>query len=80
MRTLLIVLIVGFVIGVSGFGVLGNEVALDVQKLGVFPSITSFEAGFDCFSDDVLFVYQDTDPSSPNYNPHAKMICESQFP
>ena len=80
MKPLLIVLIVGFVIGVSGFGVLGNHVTLDVQKLGVFPSITFFEGGFDCFSDGVLFVYQDTDPLSPNYNPHAKMLCEWQFP
>jgi len=80
LKTLLIVLIVGFVIGVSGFGVLANEVNLDVQKLGVFPSITSFEGGFDCFSDGVLFVYQDIDPLMPNYNPHAKMICELQFP
>jgi len=70
-------LIVGSVIGVSGLGVLANEVSLDVQKLGVFPSITSFEGGFGCFdSDGNLIVYQDIDPSGPNYNPHAKMICE----
>jgi len=85
LKTLLIVLIIGSVIGVSGLGVLTNEVGLDVQKLGVFPSIDTFEGGFGCIdgNGDPLTYFDDTDipdeiddTSDPFYNPHAKMVCE----
>ncbi len=42
---------VGTVIGVSGLGALANDVNLDVQKLGVFPSVESFDIGFECLCD-----------------------------
>jgi len=87
LKTLLIVLIVGAVIGLSGFGVLANDVVLDVQKLGVFPSIDTFVVGgFGCVSagGGPIMYFNDTDieegtiqdTSHPFYNPHAKMICE----
>ncbi len=67
MKTILIVLIVGSVIGISGLGVLANEVNLDVQKLGVFPSVESFEGGFGCLCDGVACSFEE--------GSHAEMIC-----
>jgi len=58
---------VGTVIGVSGLGVLANEVSLDVQKLGVFPSITSFDGGFSCSCDGFACSFEE--------GSHAEMIC-----
>jgi len=81
LKTLLIVLIVGAVIGLSGFGVLANDVVLDVQKLGVFPSIDTFlVGGFSCSCDGAECMYLDSSdpgatPDDPFWNPHAKMIC-----
>lgn len=85
LKTILIVLIVGAVIGVSGLGALGNDINLDVQKLGVFPSVDTFEGGFGCVDGDgeTITYFDDDDipgtiddTSHPFYNPHAKMICE----
>ena len=64
---------VGAVIGVSGLGVLANEVSLDVQKLGVFPSVEDMQGGFRCLCDggdcdSGIFDYDTT-------NAHANMIC-----
>jgi len=67
LKTILIVLIVGSVIGISGLGVLANEVNLDVQKLGVFPSVESFEGGFSCLCDGVACSFEE--------GTHAFMIC-----
>jgi len=71
-------LIVGAVIGISGFGVLANEVSLDVQKLGVFPSIDTFLiGGFDCFCDGAPGGNCDLgDFDYDNTNAHADMICK----
>ncbi len=57
----------GSIIGISGLGVLANEVNLDVQKLGVFPSVESFEGGFSCLCDGVACSFEE--------GTHAFMIC-----
>ena len=64
-------MIVGSVIGISGLGALSNEVSLDVQNLGVFPSVEDFQGGFGCLCDGVACNY---DPYNLEEE-HAHMLC-----
>lgn len=75
MKSSILFILVAIGLGISGFGLLANEVGLNLQEFGAIPTISEFNS-FNCECENVNFEQANFDPNDPDTFPFGMQFCD----